>query len=66
MTTEPDEIRVIAPTCVAGLRIRESSFEGALALKPYLINAGSGATAMATMLNNARCCRIKISNKSNT
>jgi hypothetical protein len=44
MTTDPDELRVLAPTGVTGSGFLESSFERGLALKPHLIGADAGST----------------------
>lgn len=44
MTTDPDEIRVLAPTAVTGSGFLESSFEQGLAQKPHFIGADAGST----------------------
>ena len=44
MTTDQDEIRVLAPTGVTGSGFLESSFEQGLAQKPHFIGADAGST----------------------
>ena len=44
MTTDQEELRVLAPTGVTGSGFLESSFERGLALKPHFIGADAGST----------------------